>query len=77
MHNDGIFSSDFGAHTVGKDGQPMEVHLDKHEFYHGYLHGEGTLNSHNNISECSHASRVENSGWGCVCVWGGELSLQV
>ena len=42
VHNDRIFSSDFGAHIVGKDGQPRQVHLDKREFYHGYLHGEGT-----------------------------------
>ena len=42
VHNDGIFSSDFGAHTVGKDGLPTQVHLDRHEFYHGYLHGEGS-----------------------------------
>ena len=40
VHNDGIFSSDFGAHIVGKDGLPTQVHLDRHEFYHGYLHGE-------------------------------------
>ena len=42
VHNDGIFSRDFGAHIVGRDGQPRKVHLDKHEFYHGHLHGEGT-----------------------------------
>ena len=42
VHNDGIFSSDFGAHIVGKDGQPRQVHLDKHEFYHGHVHGEDT-----------------------------------
>ena len=52
MHNDGIFSSDFGAHIVGKDGLPTQVHLDRHEFYHGYLHGEG-----------SHAYR--GSGFNC------------
>ena len=25
---------------VGEDGQLRQVHLDKEEFYHGYLHGE-------------------------------------
>ena len=42
VHNDVIFSNDFGAHVVGKDGRSREVHLDKEEFYHGHLHGEGT-----------------------------------
>ena len=46
VHNDGIFSSNFGALVVGKDGWSRQVHLDKEEFYHGRLHGEGTTHTH-------------------------------
>ena len=81
MHNEGIFSSDFGAHIVGKDGLPTQVHLDRHEFYHGYLYGEG-IHAHMHIIlyvfECSESRKVARDV--CMCWvggggWGGGLSL--
>ena len=71
MHNDGIFSRDFGAHIVGKDGQPRQVHLDKHEFYHGHLHGEGTHTKSRAYTNPLTCTRQEwrkpiEGGWGLL-----------
>ena len=71
MHNDGIFSSDFGAHIVGKDGLPTQVHLDRHEFYHGYLYGEGI---HAHMHTYLNAQSREKWLGMYVCVgWGGWI----